>query len=181
MIAAAAADGTITTWRVAGFTGTAQLVVFQANADGTFTIVGRSSAETEPCAQVLVGCPNKQTPYAFTTDIPIAAGQMIGLELIQQPGCSTSGLPSPCTQIGTGPAGASSDAFNATPATGAPAKPDSTGGSGLLVNADETLNTTTTTKAVSLSLAPSMITAGGGATTTADRRRHRPERRSRVR
>ncbi len=81
-------------------------------------------------------------------------------------GCTAAELHATCTVSGPVRAGAASDAFNATPATGAPAQPDATGNSGLLVNADETLNTSTT-KAVSLSLAPANITAGGAATTTA--------------
>jgi hypothetical protein len=167
VIAAAPADGTITTWRVAGFAGKAQLVVFQNNGDGSYTIVQRSAPETEPCVIVnFVQCtPNSQTAYPFTTSLPISTGQLIGLELIQPSWCNTSGLPPTCAFIGTGPAGAASSSFNTTPGAG-PARPDGPAG-GLLVNADETLNTTTTTKAVSLALAPATITAGGPSTTTA--------------
>jgi hypothetical protein len=163
VIATAPADGTITTWRVAGFLGTAELVVFNANGDGSYTIVQHSGTESKPCTVLFCG-PNNTTPYTFTTSLPIAAGQLIGLELLQPAGCTASGLMPSCTFIGTDPAAAASNSFNATPATGTPAKPDGTN-SGLLVNADETL--TPITKALSLSLTPVKITAGGVATTTA--------------
>jgi Invasin, domain 3/PASTA domain len=165
VIATAPADGTITTWRVAGFLGTAQLVVFANDGNGSYTIVQRSAPQTESCTSVLFCGPNNKTPYTFSTSLPITAGQLIGLELTQPSGCTATGLQPTCTFIGTGPTGAASSSFNATPATGAQAQPDGTA-AGLLVNADETLNATTT-KSVSLSLAPPTITAGGVDTTTA--------------
>ncbi len=163
VIAQAPADGTITTWRIDGFQGTARLLVLQATGGGGYEVVQRSAATPdEPCVTANNFCGPSLTPYVFTTDLPIKQGQYLGVEAISGANCDgTPDQPNPCTFIGIGPNGSASQYFDTAPAANTPTVP-SGNDTGRLVNADEVTGPT-----VSLSLAPSTITADGVATTIA--------------
>jgi hypothetical protein len=163
VIAQAPADGEITTWRVAGFQGTARLLVLDATGGGGYEIVQKSAAETEPCVITDSFCGPSLSPYVFTTNLPIQKGEYIGIEGISPDDCNgTPDQPEACTFIGVGPGSSTSEYWDTAPAVGAPATPSGSD-TGRLVNADEDIGP----KVVSVSLAPTTITADGLATTTA--------------
>ena len=163
VIAQALADGTITTWRIDGFQGTARLLVLQATGGGGYEVVQRSAATPdEPCVNTGSFCGPSLTPYVFTTNLPIKKGQYLGVEGISGANCNgTPDQPNPCTFIGIGPNGSASEYFDTTPAPNTPTAP-SGNDTGRLVNADEVVG-----KTVSVSLSPATITADGLAQTTA--------------
>jgi|GEM_PF-4984163 len=156
----APADGTITKWRMAGFQGSAKLLVLEATGGGKFEIVQRSAEESEPCVDKSGICIPGETLYEFTTNLPIKKGQFIGVEGFSPEDCNESPQAETCTFFGFG--GGASKVYRVTPADDAPATPDESNG-GLLLNAQEE----TTTKTVAVSLSPAKITADGRAHTTA--------------
>ncbi len=101
----APSDGTITNWSVEAFSGSAQLLIMQAGTDGTFTVVGESQVETEPCVTEIEGAceGNFKHVNTFVTDLPIAAGQYVGLELISPASCTFDQTPNTCSNIGIVP------------------------------------------------------------------------------
>jgi hypothetical protein len=164
VIAQAPADGTIKTWRIDGFLGQAKLLVLAATGGGEYKIVAKSSeTPDEPCVTVGSFCGPSLTPYTFTTDLPIAKDQYIGVEGISSgPDCNGDPEdPDPCTFIGIGPNGSGSEYWDTAPAEGSPATPTGSD-TGRLVQADETIG-----KQVTVSLSSPTITADGLSTTTA--------------
>jgi hypothetical protein len=173
LLVQAPSNGTITTWRVDGFQGTAQLLIVQADMGGTYTVLRRSAAETEPCIESGDFCGPFGGFYAFTTSLQIAAGQYIGIELESPANCNDSPDDDTCADIGytagseANPISGTYQYFDPTPADNAPTAPEGIGGDGqpaqgeLLYDADEV------TKTVSVSLSPAKITADGQATATA--------------
>jgi pimeloyl-ACP methyl ester carboxylesterase len=138
--------GTITSWSVEDFTGTAQLIVVQQGSGGTYAIVAEGALETEPCAQAPTNClPPPNTVYTFATDLPIAAGQFVGMRAIQPANCQND-MPSDCTQIGFVPfgdpenAGGNVEAFDPTPALNTPTVPYSVNVPPYTLNAVEQLS-----------------------------------------
>jgi Invasin, domain 3 len=163
-LAQATSSGTITSWSVQNFDGSAQLDIVKANADGTYTMVAQSAVESEPCSGVGEDCdPVPFMVYTFTSNLPIAAGEYIGIDL------ETSSCPaeSDCPQVGfysglvSQPYVATTEFFKDSPALNSPATPMPYQ-QAMLYDAQEQVG-----KTVSVSVSPSTITADGRSQTTA--------------
>lgn len=97
-------DGTITTWRVDAFRGSARLVVLRPTGDGRYSITARSARETVPCQSdppVLPTCGPITVPAQFATNLPIHKGDYIGIEVFNPPSCeSLLGNNQACASVG---------------------------------------------------------------------------------
>lgn len=149
IIAQAPVSGTITTWRAQGLTESAELIVVQSSGSGAYSIVAESAPGSAQCVVgVSTGlCESSGRNVAtFSTDLPISAGQYIGISLINPSNCDTSNG-SYCAQVGLWPYGDISGpppypyqylAFASTPPENTPTMPSSNGnGDSVTVNADE--------------------------------------------
>src|ERR1700722_14931197 len=123
----APASGTLTSWTAGGLEGKGELVVMAPEPGGKYEIVAKSVPESEPCiASQGLPCGAIFLPsvpvYTFPTNLPIAAGDMLGIELLGDSRCviqSEDGLG--CAYIGTngsrtpgGPLTGTSDGFITT-------------------------------------------------------------------
>jgi hypothetical protein len=170
LVAQAPADGTITSWSVAFWNGTADLVIVKPTSSGD-EIVAKSAQETEPCipddlGQGTVICDPQPGVFTYKTSLPIKAGDYIGIEGISATGCGAVYFNGgSCFMVGF--AGGTSQYWNQTPALNAPTTFSNDGGGGqsggIALNAVED----TSAKLVSVSLAAAKITADGLAVTTA--------------
>lgn len=137
---AAPAPGTITSWSVEEFSGSAELIVLQPDAGGAYSVVAQSAKESEPCTANSNNeycIPVENQVYTFQTDLPIAAGQVIGINALNSAGCETV-KPIDCTIIGGVSRDGGSQAFlNPTPALNTPTVPYSYTASPFTVNAVE--------------------------------------------
>ncbi len=125
----APADGTITSWSVELFSGTARLVIIKAGAGNSYSIVAQSAPVTEPCVINNGRClPPANAFYTVPTNLPISAGEFIGIRSIQPANCGTD-TPVDCTIVGNVPLGnpqgngGNVEVFNPTPALNTPAVP----------------------------------------------------------
>ena len=120
----APADGTITKWRMAGFQGSAKLLVLEATGGGKFEIVQRSAEESEPCVDKSGICiPAK--PVRIHHRLPIKKGQFIGVEASAQK--TATNRPKP-KRARSSALAAERRRSTATPADDAPATPDESNG-----------------------------------------------------
>lgn len=131
--AQAPVGGTITSWSVEDFDGTARLLVLTANEDGTYTVTARSPEEAEPCVISSICGPASGVVYTFSSNLAIAAGQYIGVELISPANCKESPDDETCTMIGFSDPNAGSPSlsdrhayFEPTPVEGSPQAPKET-------------------------------------------------------
>ena len=113
----APADGTITSWSVESFAGSAELIVVQNEGSSGYKIVQEGPVVTEPCV-ISPGnsnncIANPGVVYTFSSNVPIQAGQYIGVRLMSSPNCS-SDVPEDCSAIGSVPVGDSDDASAST-------------------------------------------------------------------
>ena len=87
VIAQAPAGGTITHWSVQDFGGKARLLVLAANEAGEYSVTAESAVQSRPCSAPICGG-GLNPVYTFATELPIAAGELIAVELINNPGCA---------------------------------------------------------------------------------------------
>jgi hypothetical protein len=168
----APSDGTITSWSVGGLEGTGRLLVIAAVAGGRYEIVAKSAQETEPCVMSNGTCggegPGVVNPqYTFPTDLPISAGEMLGIELISPSGCFTIANPTSqgCGFVGAdahNPVAGTATFWNQTPPLGVPTAPSSNTAFGeqVLVNAAEQPSSITQTQQADLVQACDAAQAG---------------------
>jgi Invasin, domain 3 len=169
VVAQAPADGTITSWSVAYWNGTADLVIVKPTSSGD-EIVAKSAEETEPCVPESLGmagsiCNPQTGVFTYATKLPIQAGDYIGIEGISAPGCGAVYINGgSCFMVGL--AGGTSQYWNQAPALNTPTAFSNDGGGGLsggiALDAVEAV-----AKTVSVSLSEAKITADGLATSTA--------------
>ena len=171
VVAQAPADGTITSWSVAFWNGTADLVIVRQTPSGQDEIVAKSAQETEPCIpQPIFGgeiCNPQKGVFTYKTNLPVKKGDFIGIEGISAKGCGAVYFNGgSCFMVGFA-GSATSQYWNQTPALNTPTPYSNDGGqgesSGIALDAVEDLNA----KTVSVALSPTTITADGQATTTA--------------
>ena len=142
--AQAPVGGTITNWSVEDFDGTARLLVLTANEDGTYMVTARSPEQTEPCVISSMCGPAFGVVYTFSSNLTIAAGQYIGVELISPANCKESPDDETCATIGFSDPNAGSPSLSdrytylePTPAEGSPQAPNKTRVEGeILVSAE---------------------------------------------
>jgi hypothetical protein len=168
VVAQAPADGTITSWSVAFWNGTADLVIVKPTSSGD-EIVAKSAEETEACVPEAVGpstiCNPQPGVFTYATKLPIQAGDYIGIEGISTTGCGAVYFNGgSCFMVGF--AGGTSQYWNQAPALNTPTSFSNDGGGGLsggiALDAVEAV-----AKTVSVSLSEAKITADGLATATA--------------
>ena len=168
VVAQAPADGTITSWSVAYWNGTADLVIVKPTSSGD-EIVAKSAPETQACVPEAVGpstiCNPQPGVSTFDTKLPIQAGDYIGVEGISATGCGAVYFNGgSCFMVGF--AGGTSQYWNQAPALNAPTPFSNDGGGGIsggiALDAVEVVG-----KTVSVSLSQAKITADGLDTTTA--------------
>ena len=125
-------DGTVTTWRVDAFRGSARLVVVHPNSAGSYSITARSAKETVPCQPeppVFPTCGPINQPAQFMTSLPIRKGDYIGIEAFNPPSCQkVLSNDQACADVGiyvngTGIENATLEAVDATPADNIPFTP----------------------------------------------------------
>lgn len=151
----APAPGTITSWSVEEFSGSAELVVLQPEAGGAYSVVAQSAKESEPCMSNPNNnycIPHTAQVYTFQTDLPIVAGQVIGIDVLNPPGCEGD-MPIDCTIIGdVAPGDPQDDGSQAyldpTPAPNTPTVPTSDSIGPFTVDAVEQTTATAPTEPV---------------------------------
>ena len=106
-------------------------VVLQPDGGGAYSIVAQSAEQFEPCTSNPNNnycIPPSDAVYTFQTNLPIAAGQLIGIETINKPNCDNDN-PIDCTIIGdveSGPQATGGQAYlDPTPALNTPTVPRS--------------------------------------------------------
>jgi hypothetical protein len=147
VLAKAKSSGTITAWRVQNFDGSARLLILQPRAGGKYSIVHESAEVSKACVSDSAGCFPASTVSTFNTNLTIAAGQRIGIELLKTSACNGA---TSCPQDGfwSGTVGsaykATSQFFNSTPPQNARTAPTRSQQTAMLVNASEQLGAKTT-------------------------------------
>lgn len=100
-IAAAQSDGTITSWNIQDFSGSAQLIVVEPVnvSTNTYQITAESPTETAPCVvqQGASICgPAQSGLNTYSANLPISAGEFVGVRFISPTNCQ-SDTPEDCT------------------------------------------------------------------------------------
>lgn len=96
------ARGTITTWRVETFDGTARLLIL-LKRHGQFQVVTRSRRQFKKCVVTnssgICG-PGFSRVYTFHTHLSVKSGEYLGIQLLSPKNCNTTPDDQTCSNIG---------------------------------------------------------------------------------